>query len=158
MWQYEVRAFGSAARRPGLQFALHEGVSAFREPIGYLREPLAESDHVVPLRFLLPSVILVLPTALGSDGEFRDGRREAGCSQTCERAFGGPQSLSPDLRDAQSLNFVVDSKSRGGAVVSIGQSYAFGPFAVVSRHRIEIRQTPVKDRFLSLDSLSYFPT
>ncbi len=54
------------------EFALHKHVSAFDEPIGQLREALAESDHVVPLSFLLPGVILVLPGALGGDREFGD--------------------------------------------------------------------------------------
>jgi hypothetical protein len=69
-----VRNFEETIVLAGGQFPLHEDVSAFRKPVGQLREAFAERDHVVPLRPFLPLLVLVLPGLLRCDGELRDGR------------------------------------------------------------------------------------
>jgi len=45
----------------------------FEQPIGHLREALAERDDVMPLSFLLPGVILVLPERLVATENFVTG-------------------------------------------------------------------------------------
>jgi hypothetical protein len=55
------------------KFALHENMRAFDETWRQLLESFSEGDDAVPLGFVPPFVVLVLPGLLGGDAELDDG-------------------------------------------------------------------------------------